>query len=186
MRTAQLLAYHLNAHAFFEVLERRANALFQGHLRIEVEELFGFADVGAAALRIVGRERLELDADLLVRDLHDDVRESAHRELTRVADVDRRIELLDARCREEPVDKIVDVTKRTRLLAVTVERDRLALQHLRDEVADDATVVEGHAWAVCVEDAQDAHVRAESTLRVDHHRLGGAFAFVVTRTLADR
>ena len=55
----------------------------------------------------------------------------------------------------EAFDQIVDVAEGARLAAVAIDRDRLALQGLDDEVRDHAPVVRMHARPVGVEDPRD-------------------------------
>ena len=86
----------------------------------------------------------------------------------------------------EALDQVVDVAERARLRAVAVDRDRLAVQRLDDEVRHHAAVVGVHARAVGVEDARDLDVELVLAVVVEEQRLGAALALVVAGARADR
>ena len=56
-------------------------------------------------------------------------------------------------------DVLIWFTERARLLAIAVDRDRLAAQRPHDEVRNDAAVVRMHPRAVGVEDARQVDCR---------------------------
>ena len=134
--------------------------LLQIDLRLPAEHLARTRDVGAPDLRVVGRQRFEHDLARRARHLDDGLRELEHRHLViGVAEVDRQM-LSAHREQKEAADQIVDVAERPRLRAVAVDRERLALERLVDEVHRRAAVVAAHARAVRVEDARDRGVDA--------------------------
>ena len=135
---------------------------------------------------VVGRLRRRHDLDLATGGHHRCARELEHRDLDRVAEVDRRVERLGARHREAALDQIADVAERARLRAVAVERDRRATQRLDEEVRDHAAIAHGHPRSVRVEDADDPRIDAMAAPRVDEDRLGHPLALVVAGALADR
>ena len=87
---------------------------------------------------------------------------------------------------DQAVDQIADVTERTRLAAVAVDRQLFAAQRLNDKIRNDAAVVFQHPLAVSVENADDSRVDVVLAMIVHHQRFGDAFAFVVTAAEADR
>lgn len=50
-------------------------------------------------------------------------------------------------------------THPTHLLAVTIDGDGLVCQRLGHKVADDAPVIQRHAWSIRVEDTHNAHLQ---------------------------
>ena len=69
-----------------------------------------------------------------------------------------------------PFDQIGDVAEAASLLALTVERDRLAPKRLFHEVGEDPAVVQAHPRAVGVEDAHDP--RLDAVIAMIGHRDG--------------
>ena len=88
--------------------------------------------------------------------------------------------------RTKPSIRVVDVAERAGLAAVAVDRDRLALQGLDDEIRDHAAVVRVHARAVGVEDARDLDLELVLAPIVEEQRLGAALALVIARARPDR
>src|SRR5690606_13262101 len=126
-----------------------------------------------------------LDGSGAAGELLGEVRELEHRELGGVAEVERTIEARQTRDADEAFDEVVHVTEGAGLRAVAENGERLVLEALHDEVRDDAPVVERHAWAIGVEDADDARVDAPGTARIGEEGFGAALAFVVARTRPD-
>ena len=105
---------------------------------------------------------------------------SRMRDLVRVAEVDRLVEVGE----QQPVDaldQVGDVAEAARLRAVAVDGERLAAQRLAHEVRQHPAVVEPHALAVGVEDADDVRVDAVDAVVGHGHRLGEALGLVVAR-----
>lgn len=103
------------------------------------------------------------------------------RELVGVAKIDRPREL--RACVHHPhkaFNQVIDIAKRTALLAIAVDRDRLPLQSLNDEVRHNASVVGVHAWTVGVEDPHDLDVEIVLAMIVKEQRLGAALSFIIT------
>jgi hypothetical protein len=101
----------------------------------------------------------------------------------RVADVHRQMviahhEAVDA------FDEVGDVAEAAGLGAVAEDGDRF-LEGLADEGRDDAAVVEAHAFAVGVEDADDAGVDLVLAVVGHGEGFGEAFGFVVAAARAD-
>src|SRR5687767_4175453 len=130
-----------------EIGDRATKSLPQLHPRLPSEDGACDRDVGPAHLRIVGREREALDRGAAPRLLENQVRELAHRELVRVADVGRLyapgIEQL-----VDPLDLVVHVAERARLTPVAVHGERLTPEGLHDEVRDHAAVAGAHARTI--------------------------------------
>src|SRR4029079_17007218 len=91
------------------------------------------------------------DARAAAGQAQDDLRQLEHRALFRVADVDRPVDVAFHHP-HEAVDRVLDVAEAARLLAVTVDRERIAAQRLDDEVADDTAVARRQARAGAVEE----------------------------------
>jgi hypothetical protein len=175
-REAELLA---------EVRDRVREPLVDGEARLPVEDAAREPNVRAALARVVLRRGEVADLHLLVDEATDLVRKVEDRLLVRVADVDGRgvvgIHELD-----EAADEVRDLLEGARLRALALNRERLALERLDDEVRDDAAVVRVHARAKRVEDARDAHLNA-LLLRLDvAERLRDALALVLAGARAPR
>jgi hypothetical protein len=80
---------------------------------------------------------------------------------------------------DDALDQIGHVAEAPRLRAVAVDRHRLAAQSLRDEVRDDAPVVQPHPRAVRVEDAHDPGLDAVRAVIRHRERLREALRLVV-------
>ena len=85
-----------------------------------------------------------------------------------------------------PAHLVVDVAERARLRAVAVDRERLAVDRLREEVRDDAAVGRPQPRAVRVEDAHDRGVEVVEPVVRHRQRLGEALRFVVHRARPGR
>ena len=110
---------------------------------------------------------------------------SQHRELARVADVDRPGEVGGGEP-EDAVDQVVDVADAAGLRAVAGHRDRLAGQRLPDEGRDGPAVVRPHPRPVRVEDPHDAGVDPVGAPVGHGQRLGEPLGLVVHAARADR
>eukprot|EP00197_Chlamydomonas_leiostraca_P003887 CAMPEP_0202867288 /NCGR_PEP_ID=MMETSP1391-20130828/9101_1 /ASSEMBLY_ACC=CAM_ASM_000867 /TAXON_ID=1034604 /ORGANISM="Chlamydomonas leiostraca, Strain SAG 11-49" /LENGTH=416 /DNA_ID=CAMNT_0049547319 /DNA_START=82 /DNA_END=1333 /DNA_ORIENTATION=+ len=174
----------LHAQALLEVLHHAAQALAQRHLGLPPQRALDLGDVGLALAGVVRRVLAEHNLRLGVDHLLDQVGQLQHRELAGVAHVE------GARVRplhhgDHAVDEVADVLEGARLRAVAVHGQRLAGQRLRHKVGHHAPVVQRHARAVRVEDADDAHVGAVLAPVVHGQRLGDTLALVVAGALAD-
>ena len=143
---------------------------------------------GTTALRVVG-------ADVIAKDDRrrrageslDDLGELQHRALVRIAQVEdpagrfRRL-----RARDQTLDEIAHVAKATGLLAVAVDRHRVAPQRLGDEIRHQSTILRVRPRTVAVENTHDS--RVDAVLADVHHRegLGKALPLVVARPNANR
>ena len=86
---------------------------------------------------------------------------------------------------QEAVDFVADVAEAAGLAAVAVDGEVFAAQSLLHEVGDDAAVVELHARAVGVEDADDARIDLVIAVIGHGDGFGEALGFVVDRARAD-
>ena len=111
--------------------------------------------------------------------------ELENRVLARVADVDRQV-LAGLGQQDEAADEVVDVAEAPRLRAVAVDRQRLPLERLAQEVGDRAAVVRSHPRAVGVEDPHDRRVDALLPVVGHRQRLGVPLRLVVDAARPDR
>ena len=108
-------------------------------------------------------------------------------DLVRVAEIDRSGDLVGRGHQpQQPFDEVVDEAERARLAAAAVDRDRLALERLDDEVGDHAAVLRLHVGAVGVEDPRHPDRHAVLAVVVEEQGLGAALALVVAGARAQR
>jgi len=109
------------------------------------------------------------------------------RELVRIAEVDRAWEIAPGvHHAQEAFDEIIDIAERAALLPIAVDRDRLTLQRLDDEVRHHTPVIGVHPGAIGVEDPHDLDVELVLPVVVEEQRLGAALALVVAGARTDR
>ena len=126
------------------------------------------------------------DLNLGPRDFDNQFSQFPDGELTGISDVHRSVKVFrPVHHRLKGIQEIVAVAERTRLATVSVDRDRLAGQRLSDEVADHPTVIRMHPRTIGIEDANDPNIDFVLAVVIEHQRLGGPLAFVVTRANAD-
>ena len=106
-------------------------------------------------------------------------------ELARVAQVHRADHIIVRHKRYEPVDQVVHITKRARLLAIAINGDVFAAQGLHDEIRHHASIVGMHTRTIGVEQACHANVEAILAMVIEKQSFGAALAFVVARARAD-
>ena len=92
----------------------------------------------------------------------------------------------DSASRRMPSHQVGDVAEAARLLAVAEDRDVLVAQRLAHERRHRAAVVQAHARAVGVEDADDLRVDPVVAVVGHRHRFGEALGLVVDAARADR
>ena len=110
----------------------------------------------------------------------------AHGEFNRIAQIDRPGEgWRTIHQAHQAIDEVADETKRAGLVAVAVQRDRLAGQRLNDEIGDHAAVGAVHAGSVGVENTRDLDFKPGLAVVVKEQGFSAAFALVVTGTGAD-
>src|SRR5688500_7657367 len=97
--------------AIAEVLNRPFEPRSQRHLGIEFNQLFGALDIGTPLFGVVRRQRAELDLGVRARELPHHLRQFQHRELTRVAQVHRAVELAQTGDSDQALDEVVDVAE---------------------------------------------------------------------------
>src|SRR5215203_1384553 len=139
----------------FEIGDRLGKPFAQLDLGFPTELTQGQIDIRLPLPGIVGRQRQELSLRPAPRQLDHEVYKLQHRELDRVAQVDRARDFV---CRlhqtNQTVDKVLDIAERARLLSVAIDRYRLILQRLYNEVGNDATIIGAHPGAIRVEDSR--------------------------------
>lgn len=175
------------AQHIVEICDCLRKAFMQLRLGFPVKLLAGQRYVRPALARIVLRQRLLHGFGLRACQVDDGVGEFANGEFVGVAEVDRSRKIgsfIDHS--QEALDEVVDVAEAARLLAVAVDRDRLTLQRLDDEIRHHAPVVGMHSRAIGVEDAHDLDVEFVLAVIVEEQRLGAALAFVVAGARPDR
>ena len=130
-------------------------------------------------------QRLEHDLRVRLGDLAHELGELEHRVLVGIADV-HRLDDVGVEQRDEPAHFVVDVAERAGLRAVAVDRERLAVDRLREEVRDDAPVGRSQPRSVRVEDAHDRRVEVVEPVVRHRQRLGEPLRFVVHRARPGR
>jgi hypothetical protein len=170
-----------------EIGNRRAQALFQRHPRLPTEHIDRALDHRLASPGIVLRQRPVLDFGTGASLTQYQAGDRLHRDFVGVAEIARPRHVLRALHQEfEALQKIVDVAERSRLRTIAVDRQRLFLERLDDEVRDNAAVVLEHARPIGIEDARDLDRQLVDAMIVEEQRLGAALALVVARANADR
>src|SRR6185503_4962922 len=149
-------------------LNRSLQAFAQGYRRVPAQQRLGFRDVGLSLARIVSGQWQMSEARLRFTDLDHFFSQLLDRELTGIAEIHRVVQIFGVHEPDESLEKVVDITERTRLFAFAVERQRLASQSLHDEVRNHPTIVLQHAWSIRVENARDANVDVVLTVIVGH------------------
>src|SRR5690606_31736500 len=187
-----LIRGRLGRRAHFDALELRldeverlAKALSPAIARFPAESLAGQRNVRLPNLWIVLRQRLEDDLALAAGELDDLPREVENRDLVGVYDVDGVGHIAE----EQAIDalhRIVDVLEGSRLIALAVDGERLAMQRLIHESRQRPAIVEPHARSKRVEDANDAGLDAVIPMVGHGHGLSEAFGFVVDTAQARR
>src|SRR5438270_4712539 len=94
--------------------------------------------------------------------------------------------LVGLRQGNEAVNFVTHVAEAARLVAIAVNRERFAAQSLLHEIGDDASVIELHARAVGIKDANDARVHFVITVVGHGYRFGETLGLVVNRARPDR
>src|SRR5262245_10342318 len=138
-----------------QVHDRLAQTVLQADARLPPEMAPRARDVRAAKVRIVGRQRAELQLRAAACEAQHQLGQLEHRVLDRAADVQRPFDLAVHQAPDR-LDGVVDVAEAARLLAVAVYGERLVAQRLHDEVADHAAVARPQARPIAVEHAADA------------------------------
>src|SRR5205807_3975197 len=141
-----------------KVIHRQLQAVLEAGRWIPAELRFGKADVRTAAHRVVRPRRLKRDSRRAVCKLYSKFRELEYRELVRIAEVDRSDEVRLVHHPDQRFDDIVDVGKRTRLLAVSVNHQIIAAQRGDAEIRNHAAVINSHSRPVGVEQPDDLDV----------------------------
>src|SRR6266487_3039306 len=168
-----------------EALQHAAQTVLELDLGLPAEQLTGTRDVGLPDLRIVDRQCLVNDLALRARHPQHGLGQLVHRELVRVAEVDRQV-LARFGERDEPTDEVVDVAEAPCLCPVPEHGQGLALEGLPDKRGNRAPVVGPHPRPVRVEDPPDRGVDALLPVVRHRHRLGVALRFVIDAARADR
>src|SRR5439155_19723117 len=156
--------HSLGADQATEVLDRAGESLAKRYFRLPAQHRACARDVRAPDLRIVLRERVAEDLGLRSSELDDHVGKIEHGVFAWIADVGWPVvtPIIET---EDAVDLVVDEAKASCLAAVTIDRDRLAVERLHDEVRHHATVARPHTRSVCVEYANDADVEIVDSVK---------------------
>ena len=105
----------------------------------------------------------------------------------RVADIDRPDHLVIGRHQpHHPLDQVVHEAERPRLAAIAVQRDRLVVQRLHDEVRHDPAVIRMHPRPIRVEDPHHLDAQIVLPAIVEEQRLRRPLALVVARPRPQR
>ena len=167
-----------------EEVESEAEAFLEVDFRLPVEQAAGLGDVRATLPGVVLRKRLEDDLDIRAKQGANALGEFENGDFLRVAEIDRFV-LVGLRQAVNPFNQIGDVAEAAGLLAIAVDGDGLAGECLMDEIGEGAAVVEAHARAVGIEDADDVRIDGVGAVVGHGHGLGEALGFVVHAARAD-
>ncbi len=167
-----------------EVVDGLAEAVFEFYLGFPVEQFPGAGGIGTALLGVVHGQGFVDDLTLAAGEFDDEFGEIEDGELGRVADVDGFVEIALGEA-EDAVDEVAAVAKAAGLLAFAEDGEGFSAQRLADEGGDDAAVLESHAGAVCVEDADDVGIDFVVAMVGHGHGLGETLGFVVDAAGAD-
>src|SRR5216683_2302498 len=171
-------------YCFLEIIQRHSEAGFELNCWFPAEKLPSFRDVGTALFGIVLREWFVTDLAFRSCHFYYVLRAFENGEFVWIADVYRQM-FRGFRETKEAVDLVADIAEATGLAAIAVDREVFTAQSLLHEVGDDASVVQLHARAVGVEDADDARIHFVITVIGHGDGLGEALGFVVDRTRSD-
>ena len=86
---------------------------------------------------------------------------------------------------DKTFDQIVCIAKRARLLAGAIKSERLAAQHLSDEIGHHSAVVGSHIGPVGIEDTHQAGIDSAESGKIRAERLPDPFTFIIARTHPD-
>ena len=111
-------------------------------------------------------------------------REVGDSEFVGIAQVDRAALGRVDHC-DDAADQVIDITEAARLLAIPVDRYRVAGECLADEVGDDPAVVGAHTRAVGVEYPDHADVDPAGPAVCEGHCLSESLRLVVDAPRAD-
>lgn len=125
-----------------------------------------------------------LDLAICGSDAKDFLGELPYRHLTRVADINRLMEITHHQS-VDSIDQIGDITKTAGLRAITENRERLACERLADECRNNAAVVKAHARTVGIENTNDVRVHAMVAVIGHGDGLRKALGFIVNPARPD-
>src|SRR5436190_3433063 len=184
LRLGDLAAF---AEQFVEIGDRALETRLQRGARLPIEHAFRLRDVGTALDRIVDRQCLVGDFRARSRQIDDHLRQLGDRGLDRIAEIhrpDHRVGRVHHP--QEALDQIVDIAEGARLRAIALQRDRLVLERLHDEIGDDPPVIGVHARTVGVEDPHHADADLVLAVIIEEQGFGAAFALIITGARPDR
>ena len=170
----------LRVECLLEIVNGELNALVQCYGRPPMNELDRPVDARTTLLRIVHKLRQEHDLGFGLQMVSDLLGEVDDREFVRITQI-HRLANVRVHQRDQSGHQIANVLKRSRLLTITVDGDRLVSKCLRYEIAHNSPVQNVHSRTVSVEDSghRDPDVLL---LRVRvGQRLGHSLALVIAR-----
>ena len=84
------------------------------------------------------------------------------------------------------LNEVIDITKRTRLSAVAVNGQILALQGLHNEIGNHPTIIRQHARTIGVENTDYPNINIVLAVIIEKQGLGTTLALIITCADADR
>ena len=153
--------------------------------RLPAQHLAGPGDDRAAPGRVIDRQRQVVHWRVRAGHPEHQPGKVSDSELFRVAQV-HRAALGGVDHAHDASDEVIDVAETTRLAAVAVDSQRVAIQGLGDEVRDNAAVPGAHPRAVRIEDPEYAGIDAVSFPVGTGQGLGESLGLVVHTSRADR
>ena len=175
--------YFLRAGA--EPLDRATEAVLDPDLRLPAQHLAGPGDDRAAPGRVIDRQGQVLHRRVRAGHPEHQPREVSDGELLWVAQVHRAV-LGAVDHAHDAADEVIDIAETTRLAAVAINSQRVAIQRLGDEVRDNAAVPGTHPRAVRIEDPDYAGIDAVRFPVGTGQGLGESLGLVVHASRADR
>src|SRR6185369_13129140 len=177
---------YLDGDSTLEIFNGSLQTVTQWNRRVPRERALCPRDVGLALSWIVSRQRQIRKPRFRIARLYHFFRKLHDRELTRIAEIHRLVQIIDVHQANQSLNQIFDVTERARLLSLAVKRQRLTSQRLHNEIGNHAAIVFEHSWPIGIEDPCDANIDFILPVIVHHQRLSDALAFVVAGADADR
>src|SRR5579864_746039 len=167
-----------------EIFERHAQAGVEIDLWLPAQQSSRFGNVGTALLGIVLGKFVVTNLAFGFSYGNDALGAFENRELIGITNVHGKM-FGRVGEPEDAVNLIDHVTKAARLAAVAIYGQVFTAQGLLHEVGNDAAIVQLHARAVGVEDANNAGIDAVITMASHGEGFGETLGFVINRTRAD-
>jgi len=140
---------------------RSFQSLAQTDFGQPLQQLARARNIGPAPSRVLERQRSIFDDKRDARNICYNGSQLRDRDFFGISEVERQVARTIAfGGAHNAVDKIVNVTKRSRLLSVACDRKGLAIKRGGKKCRDDASVVNPHSRSVRVKNANDARVKS--------------------------